>query len=307
MILNNKVILVTGSSGFIGSHLIEALATMGAHAIGMDRKNNYNANTDYRNVKFIEWDITKPLDIPLCKIDWAFHVAAITDICLCEKNPEMAHLVNAQGVLNVLEYCARCKVDRFVYISTLGVYGNPIYLPIDENHPVNPMNIYTDSKLKGEKMVSSFDSEQGMILSIARSFNVYGPWQNESMVIPKIIKQALINDKINMQNIDTSRDFIYVTDVVKGLIKIALKGTNTIYNLGTGKEIFIRDLIKIISSILKKSITVISENHSENSVKHSQADISKSRKELVWEPEISIEEGLIKTIDYYQKLYKREE
>ncbi len=307
MEFKDKVVLVIGASGFIGSHLVQMLAEKGTkHLIATGLHDNKLIRDNFPKVTFIRWDIRKPFSANktidhIKKIDWIFHLGAITDINYCEKYPDIAYEVNTSSIKNIFELGEKYSFNNFVYLSTLGVYGNPEYLPIDENHPKRPQNIYTKSKLECEELVLDYKRKNNGYINIVRSFNAYGPRQNSSMVIPKIITQALKSNNIILANINTSRDFIYVTDLVEGLISVAYHNKSDIYNLGSGSEIYINELINSISIFLNKELNVICKTTEKQFVCRSQANISKSISELHWKPRVSLKKGLLKTINYYRK------
>lgn len=299
--LENKVILVTGGTGLVGSHLTRTLVDGGASVVVLARAKKSFDGALAEKVKFVQADVARPLDIRLESIDWVFHLAAVTDLVYCRENPEIAFKINTHGVRNVLELSESARAERFVYLSTLGVYGIPRYLPIDEHHPTLPIEPYAQSKLCGEEMSLSFISRRGMSISVARSFNAYGPGQNSNMVVPTIILQMLRNDNIELENLEVTRDFVYVSDIVAGLIRIALQGCDReIYNLGSGVETSIGQLVNEISELLDRRVTVNLKSKEVLRVPRSWADISKARRQLGWAPSASLREGLARTIRFYQ-------
>jgi len=260
MEFKDKAVLVIGASGFIGSHLVQVLAKKGAkHLITTGLHENKLIRYNFPEARFIRWDIREPFSAQkminhIKKIDWIFHLGAITDINYCEQHPDIAFEVNTSSVKNIFELGEKYHFNNFVYLSTLGVYGTPDYLPIDEDHPKRPQNIYTKSKLECEDLVLDYKRKNTGYINIVRSFNAYGPRQNSSMVIPRIIKQALKSNEIILANTNTSRDFIYVTDLVEGLINVANQNKSDIYNLGSGIEVYINELINYISIVLNKKL-----------------------------------------------------
>ena len=299
--LENKVVLVTGGTGFIGSHLTRTLVDSGASVVVLARSNKGLKGALAAKVRFVGADVAGPLNIALGSIDWVFHLAAVTDLVYCRENPEIAFKINAHGVRNVLEFSESAGAERFVYLSTLGVYGIPRYLPIDEQHPTFPIEPYAQSKLSGEKMAISFTSRRGMSISVARSFNAYGPGQNSNMVVPTIILQVLRNDIIELESLEATRDFVYISDIVAGLIRIAFQGCDReVYNLGSGMETSIGQLVNEISKLLDRRVTVKLKSGKVLRVPRSRADISKARRQLGWAPRVSLREGLLRTIGFYR-------
>lgn len=193
-----KSALVTGSEGFIGKSLIKELRRNNIQMIGLDKVSGK--------------DITKWSDIePLPKIDVVFHLAALTFIPFCLRNPREVYEINLLGTLNILEYCRKFNA-KLVYASSY-VYGTPEYLPIDEKHPLQAENPYTRSKIIAEKLCKSYHEDYNINIVILRPFNVYGPGQRSDFLIPLIIKQIKGNNKIQLKDPKPKRDFIYVKDI----------------------------------------------------------------------------------------------
>lgn len=299
--LRDKVVLVTGGTGFVGWHLTQALANKGASVVIIARSTKPLQLSSGNNVTFIKADITRPLNVDLDRINFVFHLAAVTNLAYCKEHHEVAFRINSHGTRNVLEFSESVEAERFVYVSTLGIYGTPRYFPVDEQHPACPMEPYAQSKLEAEKNALEFISHHGMKISVARVFNVYGPNQNSDMVLPAIILQSLKKDVIDLENLDTTRDFIYIDDVVDGLIKVALLGKDReIYNLGTGVETSIGQLVNEVASLLEREIKVNQKSEKVLRVPRSQADVSKAEKHLGWVPKVSLRDGLRRIITFYR-------
>lgn len=297
-------ILVTGGTGFIGSHLVERLVAEGAKVRVSSIEGIGNIAHIQDSVELIERDITEELDDLVEGTECVFHLAAITDLAKCRNNPFMALRINTFGTLNLLESATKAGVKKVVYVSTLGVYGVPERFPQSESHHVAPVEPYAASKLSAEHFVLVYTATYGLSTSVARCFNAYGPRQKNAMVIPTIITQAIQDRCVKVGSLDSTRDFIYVDDIVAGLLRVMEVGRDDVYNLGTGRETSIRALITIIGRILDVDIDVrIAEERKRDSrvdVPRSCADVRKAKEHMGWEAGTSLETGLAETIDYYR-------
>ena len=290
-----KNIIVTGHDGFLGSHLVPELQKK-FNVIGV-------SNTGYsQKITQLKKDICKIsyLDFPE-KINYIIHLAAITDPIYCQKNPKECFNVNVNGTQNILEL-ARRKDSKIIFFSTSHVYGIPKKLPVKEGDPKHPNSIYSDSKLDAEIICESYSRTYGLDVSIARLFSVYGPNSSSHLVVNSIINQLLKNKVIQLGNVNSRRDFIYVTDVIQA-IKIILKtihGFND-YNVGTGKSYSILEICEILKKISKKNIPVksIKSKIRKNDLSKIVCDPTKIQN-LGWKSKIGISVGLQKMLEWYK-------
>ena len=290
-----KNIIVTGHDGFLGSHLVPELQKK-FNVIGVS-KTGYS-----QKITQLKKDICKIsyLDFPE-KINYIIHLAAITDPIYCQKNPKECFNVNVNGTQNILEL-ARRKDSKIIFFSTSHVYGIPKKLPVKEGDPKHPNSIYTDSKLDAEIICESYSRTYGLDVSIARLFSVYGPNSSSHLVVNSIINQLLKNKVIQLGNVNSRRDFIYVTDVIQA-IKIILKtihGFND-YNVGTGKSYSILEICEILKKISKKNIPVksIKSKIRKNDLSKIVCDPTKIQN-LGWKSKIGISVGLQKMLEWYK-------
>ena len=290
-----KNIIVTGHDGFLGSHLVPELQKK-FNVIGVS-KTGYN-----QKITQLKKDICKIsyLDFPE-KINYIIHLAAITDPIYCQKNPKECFNVNVNGTQNILEL-ARRKDSKIIFFSTSHVYGIPKKLPVKEGDPKHPNSIYSDSKLDAEIICESYSRTYGLDVSIARLFSVYGPNSSSHLVVNSIINQLLKNKVIQLGNVNSRRDFIYVTDVIQA-IKIILKtihGFND-YNVGTGKSYSILEICEILKKISKKNIPVksIKSKIRKNDLSKIVWDPTKIQN-LGWKSKIEISVGLQKMLEWYR-------
>ncbi len=292
-----KKILVTGYTGFIGSHLINSFKK-NYEIFGLSR--NKDKNSDVTQIEGDIRDITIK-KIPK-KLDAIIHLAAMTDVLYCQQNPVECFDVNVNGTQNMLEL-ARKLGTKFFYISTHHVYGKPTSLPVKEQFPPNPVSIYSSSKAAAELVCRAYASSYNMAVSSLRIFSVYGPNSPEHLVTNRLISQLFQGDKFEAGNLSPKRDFVYVTDVVNAIKKILQKstGSNT-FNIGTGKSYSIREICNILQKINNKKMTIHSLKvlSRKSDVPDIYADNSKIKK-LGWKPQINFVDGLKLTCDWYSK------
>jgi nucleoside-diphosphate-sugar epimerase len=232
-----------------------------------------------------------------------FHLAAVTHVGRALEDPRQTFETNTGGTITVLEAVRRSSsVERLVFVSTAHVYGTPRYVPIDEEHPLHAREPYAASKLAAETFVSAYSSAYGIPIAIARLFNTYGPRQNPDFVLPSIIKQALTHDTLTMGNLTPTRDFTFVDDVIEALLLLANAGDG-IYNVASGVEVSVEELVTRVAEILGKHLTVSSQRAQRRStgveIERMWADIARI-KALGWEPHVNLIEGLTKTIAWYR-------
>ena len=289
-------IVVTGHNGFLGSNLVEKLSS-NYEVFGISK------NLSQSNIIQIEKDVRKITveDIP-DNISCIIHLAAITDIIECQKNPSKCFDINVDGTKNMLEICNKSK-SKFIFLSTSHVYGNPIKLPISEDHPQNPNSIYSESKLKAENLCKTYSESGDLDLSILRVFSVYGPKSPDHLVISRIISQILKKDLIKLGNLQSKRDFIFVSDVVNA-IETCIKNINgfNVFNVGSEKSQSIAEICNFLKKISNKDFIMQSEKSKirENDPMEIISDCTKLKK-LNWKPEIDIQTGLQLTFDWFKR------
>ncbi len=307
MDLNDKKILVTGGSGFIGSHLVDKLVDKNSDVTIADVRRPENIPD---NVNFIECDITdsNSIDKAIKGNEFAFHLAAIANPRTCEDNPDLAFRMNVQGTFNVLQSSLNNKVEKVVFSSAASLYGKyPQYLPIDEKHPVEPFEtVYLVTKRACELFCDFFQEKYKLPIVYFRLFTVYGPRQIPEFFIPTVIVKALKSNVFDLWNSKPTRDFVYVADVVDALIK----GAESDYvggplNIGSGREIQVGELAKIIiNHIEQMQDRKIEVKYLEKDVigpMRLLCDNKKIKDVLGWEPKVSLEDGIKETVEWYIK------
>jgi NAD dependent epimerase/dehydratase len=311
---DKRKVLVTGGTGFIGSHLVEKLVSLGAEVSVLAHYNSQNRlglletlPDDLKEKTKIIWgDIKDEESVEKagknCRI--IFHLAALVGIPYSYEQPQDVVVTNTIGTLNVLKFARDSGVEKVVVTSTSEVYGTARYVPIDEGHPLQGQSPYSASKIAADKIAESFYCSYNLPVAVCRPFNAYGPRQSMRAVIPTIITQALSREEIRLGAISPTRDFTFVQDTVTGFIKIAesLKSAGQVINIGSGYEISIGDLAAKICALTGKEIPIVCE---ESRLRPAKSEVSrlfaankKAAELLGWEPQVSLDEGLKKTIKW---------
>jgi UDP-glucose 4-epimerase len=294
-----KKILITGSSGQIGSHLVEYFSKK-YEVVGLDVKlssipsvNKVTVEGDIRNKNLVN-ELLKGVDVVI-------HTAAQLSINRSLENPILDADINIMGTLNLLDATRKNKnISKFVYLSSSVVYGNPEYLPIDEDHPLNPVSAYGLSKLTGEKYCFLFNKVFGLPIVCVRPFNIYSNREDTNSSYVSIISK--FNDMVRNNKPliiygdgKQMRDLVHVKDVAS-FIEIVLERSETVgevYNLGSGKPVTILEIAKLVLKMNEKDEkgNIIYEKEEKGKIEHSYADIRKSRK-IGYKPQITIDEGI---------------
>jgi len=310
----SKHVLVTGAGGFIGSHLVEKLAISGASVRAFVR---YNSRGDPGLLSMLPIDILDNLeiiagdlrDLPAVlsasrDVNIIFHLGALIAIPYSYKHPVEVVESNVLGTMNVLLAGREYEVERIVHTSSSEVYGSALRVPIDETHPLQGQSPYSASKIGADKLAESFNCAYDLPVVTLRPFNTYGPRQSDRAVIPSIIIQAIKQKKIYLGNLDAYRDFTYVSDTVEGFLCAAqttsIEGKTI--NLGVGSEIRILELANEIISILGKHVDIEVETERlrppNSEVTRLLSDNRLAKELLGWTPQVSLRDGLIKTIEW---------
>ena len=310
-------ILVTGADGFIGSHLVEALVRGGERVAALA---HYNATGNIGNLEYLDRDVLESVEIrfgDVCdaefmaeaikKADVVFHLAALIAIPYSYEAPRSYLDVNAGGTLNVLEAVHRGGHARVVLTSTSEVYGSAKTVPITENHPLQAQSPYSATKIAAEKLAESFHRSFETPVVVIRPFNTFGPRQSARAFIPTVIRQALGGGPVHLGLTTPVRDLTYVSDTVSGLIA-AGKATDLagdVFNLGTGQGFSVGDVAKTILRLMGSSSEVVLDQRrirpAGSEVDRLISDNSKFRQRTGWFPQVSLEEGLQLTIEFFKK------
>ena len=311
-----KRILITGSGGFIGSHTVEFFLEKKFFVRAFVHYNSNNnigwlANINSKNKKNLEiyfGDIRdeKNTEKSFKNIDYVIHLAALIGIPYSYYSPRSYIETNIIGTYNVLESSLKNKIKRLLTTSTSEVYGSALYIPIKEDHPLQGQSPYSATKIGADKLAESYFKSFNLPLTIVRPFNTFGPRQSTRAIIPTIITQLLLSNTLKIGTASTKRDFNYVTDTVNAFYKIlnCKKLIGKEVNVCTEQNISINKLINEISAILNKKNKIIYESKRMRPEKSEVNNLIGSCKLLKkytrWKSNISLRDGLSKTICWYK-------
>jgi NAD dependent epimerase/dehydratase len=314
MTLDGRVVAVTGAGGFIGSHLVEALVARGARVRALLR---YNSRADTGLLRLLPADVRDHVDATFGDLrnpeavtgivrgaEVVLHLGALIAIPYSYLHPREVVETNVLGTLNVLEAVRAAGARRLVHISTSEVYGTARQVPITEEHPLQGQSPYSASKIGADKIVESYHRSFGVPAVTVRPFNTYGPRQSARAVIPTIITQALAGGPVRLGSLHPTRDFTFVTDTARGMILAAeadgVEGMEI--NLGNDAEISVKDLAERIITMTGGASTLETDGvrlrPTGSEVERLRADNTRAREHLGWQPEVSLDDGLQRTIDW---------
>jgi len=302
-------VLVTGGAGFIGSHLVEGLVERGFEVSVVDDLSTgriENLSSCLARIRLVRGDIRDKATLAgsVQHVDSVLHLAAIASVPYSVEHPEETYEVNVDGTRNLLDVSLG-SADRFVYVSSSAVYGDPEYLPVDEDHPLRPISPYAESKLKAEQICTEYQESYGLKATILRPFNVYGPRQSSNQyagVIAKFIERLREGSPpiIYGDGLQT-RDFVYVVDAARALI-LALQSDEAagrIINIAAGVPTTVNQLAQLLVEML--GVEGIEPQHvggRQGDIKHSYADVREAKIYLGFEPRITLKEGLSSLLEW---------
>ena len=304
--MNFSSVLVTGGAGFIGSHLVARLLKEGFEVVVLDNLStgsleNLELCLENENLRFVKGSIIdeQAMREALKDVEAVFHLAAITSVPYSVEYPGITREVNVDGTRKLLEECLSAGVERFIYVSSCAVYGEPEYLPIDEEHPARPVSPYAESKLEAERLCREFQKAYGLKSTIVRPFNVYGPRMKRGRyggVIARFIERLRLNKPPIIYGDGTqTRDFVHVWDIINALMLTLnnQKAIGEIFNVASGVATSIGQLAKLVMELLGvDGLRPLYRPARNGDIKHSYADISKAKARLGYEPKISLKEGV---------------
>jgi dTDP-glucose 4,6-dehydratase len=309
-------ILITGAGGFIGSHLSERCVEEGYKVRAFVRYNSRNAwgwldaSLLRDQMEIVVGDI-RDFDSVYGAMEGCsrvFHLGALIGIPYSYHSPLAYIKTNVEGTYNILQAARELRVDKVIQTSTSEVYGTCQFVPITEEHPINPRSPYAASKAAADQLAISFNRSFGLPVAILRPFNTYGPRQSARAIIPTIITQILAGGKIiELGSISPTRDLTYVSDTVRGFLALDKSGevSGKIINIGMNSEISIRDLALKIAEIMNVKIEIKTEEErvrpKESEVERLIADSTRAKELLGWIPEYDLLNGLQKTIAWFKK------
>lgn len=280
--------LVTGGGGFLGFPLRQKLEESGSGILSLDRRSGMDIT---------DWDQLSQIE----RCDVVYHLAAVTGVDAALARPREAYTTNVLGTMHLLEYCRIQKARRLVFASTY-VYGQPRYLPVDESHPINPGNLYAQSKVIGESLCRQYYEDFGVSVVILRIFNPYGPGQQGNFLIPTILNQLKHHGKVLLRDPAPRRDFIFVQDVIDAFIKAGhYTGSEyAVFNVASGKSYSVAEVVERIRCIHGRPFEVVYTGPSRSlEIPDCVGGVEHSRLALGWQAETNIDSGLRQTLEVW--------
>jgi len=294
-------VLVTGGSGFIGSHVVDKLKDKGVNVRVFDSiMPNYRNDIEYYQGSILDLNA---LCFAMSGIDAVMHLAAIADVKDVYNDPHYAESINVRGSINVLEACRRAGVKRVIYGSTTWVYSEADATSVDETTPLHaPTHLYTATKLTGEYYFQSYSKLYGLEITILRYGIPYGPRARDGAVVPIFVRKALNGEPLTIAGDGSQfRKFIYVEDLAEGnVLALQTIGKNKIYNLDGKEKVTIKQIAETVKKIIGNvKIEFIPQRPGDFSGKEVSSELAK--KELGWEPKVSFEEGVRRYVAWYSQ------
>ena len=313
MMDKNKIMLVTGADGFIGSHLTEMLLNEGYKVRALSQYNSFNnwgwlEDINHPNLEVVTGDVSDP---HYCKhisrdVDTIFHLAALIAIPYSYIAPDSYVDTNVKGTLNICQAAKENGVRRVLVTSTSEVYGPAQYVPIDEKHPKQPQSPYSATKIGADAMAMSFYNAFELPVVIVRPFNTYGPRQSARAIIPTIITQIANGaTEIKLGDLTPTRDFNFVKDTCRGFIQLADcdEAIGQEVNVCSNYEISMRDTLNLIADIMGKDVKFVEDTQrlrpKNSEVFRLWGDNTKIKGLTGFEPEYDIRRGLEETIKWF--------
>lgn len=309
-----KRILVAGGGGFLGTHLCRYLLEAGHQVICLDnfssgRRQNLDQLAEFQQFSCMEHDVAEPLDLDA--VDEIYNVACVASPVQYQQHPISALRTSAIGVDNLLQLARRFDA-RIFQASTSEVYGDPLIHPQHEDYygnvnPVGPRACYDEGKRYAESLCMDYHRVYGLDVRIARIFNTYGPYMqvDDGRVVSNFIVQALLNQPITINGDgQQTRSFCYVDDMMRGIVSLmaATPPLSKPINLGNPNEMSVLELAHLVLALTGSRSTISFRGLPVDDPTRRQPDISRARRVLKWEPKVALEDGLRKTIDYFDDL-----
>jgi dTDP-glucose 4,6-dehydratase len=308
-------VVVTGAAGFIGSHLCEALLDRGHSVVGLDNLLTGNvaniAHLRDRDLTFIRHDVTRHITVD-GPVDFVLHWASPASPIDYLELPIQTMKVGSLGTHNALGL-ALAKKAGFMLASTSEVYGDPLEHPQTETYwgnvnPIGPRGVYDEAKRFAEALTLAYYRSHGINTKIVRIFNTYGPRMRlrDGRAVPAFMSQALRNEDVTVFGDGTqTRSFCYVSDLVDGILRLMQSDTNDPVNIGNPHELTIEEIARTIIRLIGSTSQIVYRPLPVDDPKQRQPDITRARTLLSWEPKVGLEEGLLKTVNYFREKVAR--
>ncbi|OWY22544.1 NAD-dependent dehydratase [Sphingobacteriales bacterium UPWRP_1] len=323
----NTQVLLTGSAGFIGSHLARLLVEEGFTVRAMVR---YSSRPQLGNLEFLPPHVLKEIEIlkgdlkdpdfgyrAAQNCTYIFHLGALIAIPYSYQNPTDFVQTNVTGTTYLLNAARKSDtLQRFIHTSTSEVYGTARYTPIDEQHPLQPQSPYSASKMGADLMALSYYNAFNLPVTVVRPFNTFGPYQSARAVIPTIISQLQTLSTIKLGNLSPKRDFLYVKDTAAGFLQVGTHANTPgkVVNLGTGRDVSIAETYELICRLMGKNPELLTDatrfRPEKSEVFHLICNAGLAHELTGWKPKYTLEQGLQETISWIQnhiELYKPQE
>ncbi|NND78034.1 MAG: SDR family oxidoreductase [Flavobacteriales bacterium] len=312
-----KRVLITGAAGFLGSHLCDRFINEGMEVLAMDnlitgRMNNIQHLMPHKNFEFYHHDVSKYVHVP-GELDYILHFASPASPIDYLKIPIQTLKVGSLGTHNLLGL-AKAKGARILVASTSEIYGDPLVHPQTEDYwgnvnPIGPRGVYDEAKRFQEAITMAYHRFHGLETRIVRIFNTYGPRMrlNDGRALPAFIGQALRGEDITVfGNGEQTRSFCFVDDQVEGIYRLLMSDCSDPVNIGNPDEISIKEFAEEIIKLTGTDQKIVYLELPEDDPKQRRPDISKAKAILDWEPQVSRQDGLKQTYDYFKSLPEEE-
>jgi dTDP-glucose 4,6-dehydratase len=306
-------VLVTGGAGFLGSHLCESLLEDGYDVVAMDnrvtgRTENLEGIFHHDRFTFYEHDVTEFIHVA-GELDWVVHLASLASPVFYQDQPIKTLKVGALGTHKTLGV-AKEKEASYLFASTSEVYGDPEVNPQPEDYrgnvdPYGPRSCYDESKRYGESLIRAYRDQHGLDVRVARIFNTYGPRMrlDDGRVVPTFMKQALTGEDLTVHGDGSqTRSFCYVSDLIDGLRRLMEADVQTPINIGNADERTIRELAELIIDVTDSESGITREPRPPQDPSVRRPDPTKARDELDWKPQVDLETGLRRSLEYFQSV-----
>lgn len=317
MVLRGKKVLVTGADGFIGSHLTEALVREGASVRALVLYNSFNSwgwldslEADVRSkLEVVASDIRDPrgMEEAVRDCDAVFHLAALIAIPFSYKAPDSFVDTNIRGTLNILNACRSAGTERILMTSTSEVYGTAKFIPITEEHPLQPQSPYSATKIAADSLAEAYWRTYDMPITLVRPFNTYGPRQSARAFIPTVITQLLsAATELKLGRIDPVRDLTFVEDTARGFIELAKcdDAKKRVVNIATEEGHSVKKVTEQLMLIIGRKVPIVTDEArirpKDSEVERLVGSAELLRSLTPWKPSVTFAEGLEKTVAWYK-------